>query len=53
MRDWCSVELGLISGMVRVPAELKLVWKLEVELWFEPWKLVELLKLAFILDSEA
>ena len=59
MRDWCSTEVGLFSSeMARVvEEELKLVWKLGVELWFELWKLeeltLELLKLAFMLASEA
>ena len=34
MRVWCSLEVGLFSGMVRLEEELKPVWKLEVELWF-------------------
>ena len=50
MRDWCSVQLGLISGMVRVPVEeLKLLWKLVAELCFELKP--ELLKLAFMFGS--
>lgn len=56
MRDWCSAEVGLFTGIVRLLEESKLVWKLEVELWFELWELKELkpelLKLAIMLVSE-